>query len=850
MKQFQTNFPYYTNKSTEDVLKELETDSATGLNPTQVAQRRAVYGYNSLSSREKSIFWRLLHQFTSPFIYLLLGAALLYFFFENKSEAIVIICIVLFNGLIGFYQEYKADKAVKFLKKYLLSYARVLRTGQEIKILQNELVPGDIVLLYPGDSIPADVRLIEAENLTIDESLVTGESMPLHKTNKTLEPVQEIFKAENIGFAGTIIATGKAKGVVFAIGDTSSLGKVATLTANAEHISSFEKIIAQFSSLIVRMMAISIGVIFVVNLLVKRGNVNILELVLFAAALAVSVVPEALPIVTTYALSRGALHLARQKTVVKRLSAIEELGSIEILCCDKTGTLTENAMKVKAIYGKDDRAVVLSAALAGTFTGKNAAALRGFDKALFNTLTNEEKKKIINAERIFEFPFDSYRRSNATLIKQDDQEKLIMYGSVDVVMARCQSLSQPEQEKILQWVQGEGYKGYRLIAVAQKIVAHVSKQSYEGLDQTNDFEFVGALAFEDPLKKTAQAALAKAEQYGIQCKILSGDAPEVCAAIALQVGLIKQKEDVITGAQFSEKSEQEQREIVRKHHVFSRVSPEQKYQIIKLLQEENEVGYLGDGINDAPALKQAGVALAVYDAADIAREAADIILLEKSLMVIINGIVEGRKIFVNTFKFLRTNLSTNFGNFYALAIISLFIDKLPMLPAQILLVNILSDFPLLSLATDNVKTDQLKHPVHHDVKSMFVLATILGVISTIFDFIFFGLFFRMPIGILRTGWFVESILTELAFIFSIRSSKAFFKGGMPGLLLICLAIGSAVASIIIPQTEFGKVFFQFVPLSVSSFMLIIFLVTLYFITTDIVKVLYFRFMHNQKKRKV
>ncbi len=841
MKQFETNFSYYTTLGTEAVLIDLDTSREKGLSAHQVAERQHIWGKNAIVAEETPLYVKILRQFKSPFIYILFIVALISFLIEDHLEGVVVLVIVFINACIGFYQEYKADYAVSLLKRYLISYATVIRGGKEQEIMQEDLVPGDMVVLYPGDKIPADVRIIDSYNVTVDESMLTGESVPVAKQTDPMQSAAgQPFQADNIGFAGTTIMRGKALAVVFATGKHSALGVIAQLTATTtERVSSFAKIIKKFSTVIVYVMVISILIIFVVNVILKHGKTDILELLLFAAALGVSVIPEALPIVTTFALSQGALNLARQKTVVKRLSAIEDLGNIEILCTDKTGTLTENRMTVQEIFGSDQREVLFTMSLAGMIDVHNVEILKGFDKAIYTALTPQERAKIGENKKIIEFPFDPVRRLESILIKTPQVHMILMRGAVEFLIQMCEQ--SPTAEELKKWARDQGIAGRRVLGVAYKKVAAPQGQHFKLDEQEHDLQLLGAVAFEDPLKDTAIPAIKKADRFGIQCKIISGDAAEVCGAVAHQVGLIKDPSQVITGAELEKQSELEQHKLVEKYHVFARVSPDQKCRIIHLLQRDKEVGYMGDGINDAPALKAAGVALAVQDAVDIAREAADIILLERSLLVIVNGIIEGRKIFNNTLKYLRATMSDNFGNFYAIAIASLFIDYLPILPMQILLVNLLTDAPLVAIATDNVSTEKLERAGQQfDVRNILILTLILGVVTMFFDLVLFALLKNEKPEILQSGWFIGAVFTQLFFVFSIRTTKTFYKGSRPSALLTGLTIAVGIITFIIPYTSIGQNVFLLTPVHGKFLAWIFGLVTIYFFVCDAIKSFYFK----------
>ncbi|HZW61010.1 MAG TPA: HAD-IC family P-type ATPase [Candidatus Babeliales bacterium] len=852
MKMFPTGFSFFTDKNVEQIVSILETSLSTGLSNEQVAQRRNSYGYNQIASKRMELWQILWRQCQSPFMYLLIIVALISFFLENHLEGIVVVAILLLNILLGFYQEYRAEKTAELLKRYLASRTKVLRNGQEMEVATKELLPGDIVMIYPGDILPADLRFINAQHLVIDESMLTGESVPVDKTSDSLqEAATEIFKACNIGFVGTTVLSGKGIGVVYATGKESSLGRISAIAQETVRSSSLSKIIGRFSTFILYMVVVSLFVIVTFHLVVKdRNQIDIIELIMFATALAISVIPEALPLVMTFALSQGALRLAHQKTVVKRLSAIEDLGNIEILCTDKTGTLTENLLSVGNIFGKEPRMVALYAMLVGKMPHKHHAIGKGFDIALYEYLTPQEHQQIEQYERLGEIPFDPIRLSNLVLVKKDQERLIIIRGAAEVVINKCSDINPEEKEQLNQWILSEGKKGNRALAIAYK---KITDAQYD-LSQENEqnAHFLGLISFQDPIKKTASKAIEKAKSLGLTLKILSGDSKDVCAAVAYQLGLISDYSMVMTGAEFAPKSEHEKLEIVKNYDVFARVSPENKYEIVKLLGQHHDVGYLGDGINDVLALKEANVGLAVDDAVDIAREAADIILLKKSLMVIVDGIEEGRRVFANTLKYLRITLSASFGNFYSIGIASLIVDFLPLLPIQILTVNLLSDFPMIGIATDSVELDELKRPEKYDIKSMLLLTMVLGLVCTIFDFIYFGTFFHMPANVIQTGWFVESILTELFFIFSIRTMKPFYKGGWPSLYLFIMTIIIGIITVILPFSSLGDHLFSLVPLQLSFVLRILAIVLGYFCMSEIIKLVYYRICmkNNGKKQAV
>lgn len=837
------NFALYTTKTSQEIFDEFKV-TEKGLEKQEVAERQKKYGLNEITTKEIRWWQIFLRQLKSPFIYLLFAASLLSFFLKEEVNAFLILIFIAINTTLGFYQEWHAEKSLKLLKEHIVSRAKVRREGKEIIIHGHELVPGDFVFLEAGDLIPADIRFIEQNNLTVDEQILTGESIPVAKIENPLQKqTKEIYQAQNIGFSGTTVISGKGSGIVIATGHNTAFGQIAHLTTETFRESTFAKNIAKFSKFTLRLILITLVFVFLANIFIKKEPKPI-ELLIFSIALAVSVIPEALPVVTTVSLSRGAVRLAKNKVVVKRLSSVEDLGSIEILCTDKTGTLTENKLSVDKIFEKEKNICLFYAALACHFLNqKKPEPTDAFDIALWQKLSPTQKTQTLKYDRIAEIPFDPLRRRNSVLVQKNGQYELIVRGAPEVIFD-ASNVAKEEKEKFNEWIVREGKMGRRVLAVAKKKFKKTSH--YSEKDEKN-LTFLGIISFVDPIKKTTKQTIKNAHDLKLKIKILTGDSKEVAGAVAYEVGLVDSPKKVITGEEFFALTSEKQLETVENYSVFARVSPEQKYKIIEILQKKHEVGFLGEGINDAPALKIANVALAVSGAADIAREASDVILLKKSLEVIVEGVKMGREIFANTLKYIKITLSANFGNFYAIAIASLLIDFLPMLPVQILLVNLLSDFPMIAIATDKVDKLELKRPRVYNVRDIVLVATILGLVSTVFDFIFFGLFYRISPGVLQTNWFIGSILTELVLIFSLRSALPFFKAAKPSPTLFGLSATAFIATLLLPLTEIGQKIFFFVKPQTSHLVLILVVVTCYFIVTESVKLFYHRVLnHNQK----
>lgn len=805
----------------ERIFQEFGT-SPEGLTHAESQLRLTKFGINQIKAESVSAFQILLRQLKSPFIYLLGASVILTLVLGETLDAFMISLFILINTTIGFFQEHRSEKSLHLLRKFISQHARVKRQGEITVINKTDLVPGDILFLETGDIVPADTRLIQNQNLTLDESTLTGEPYSTEKNIQPQEKVSNIYSAKNICFTGTTVTHGKAEGVVFATGQNTQFGQISKLTVTSERVGVFEKEIKKISQFILKVVLFTLFLVVVGNLIIKDGRVNPLELITFAIALAVSVVPEALPVVITFSLSKGALKLAQSKVVVRRLTAIEDLGSIEVLCTDKTGTLTENKLTVDEIKSPNPQKTIIYAALASS--PQLSSVKSDFDFAIHAALKDSDKRELSHYLVIEQVPFDPQTRRNETKIEIDHQEKTIIRGAPEDILKQA-SLSQKQKESYEKWIIKKGLGGFRSLAIAIKTNKETS--------------LLGLISFADPLKPTAQAAVNDAHTLGVKIKILTGDGKEVAGTVASQIGIIKNQKDVITGDELEELPPDKQHQAVESYSVFARVTPQQKYRIIQLLQEKHEVGFLGEGLNDAPALKIANVAMVVDGAADIARESSDIILLRKSLRVIVDGIKEGRSVFANTTKYIKATLASNFGNFYAVATASFLIDFLPMLPVQILLVNLLSDFPMISVATDNVDQREIAKPERYKIRDIALIAIVLGLVSTLFDFVFFALFHSNP-KTLQTHWFIGSILTELIFIFSIRSRFFFLRSKPPSTILIGLTFVAALTTLIVPQTKFGHEIFKFASVSPASIALILAIVFIYFITTEAVKLIFYK----------
>lgn len=837
---------HLTQQSINEIFASFAT-SPNGLDAEEARRRLQTYGENTV--RGTSTTWMQIfgRQFKSPFVYLLLFAALVSILLGERTDAAFILLFIAINTVIGFYQEYHSERTLRLLQTFVVPKCHVKRKGKIEVVESSTVVPGDLLALEPGDLLVADVRFVNVTDVLVDESVLTGESVPVRKSSDAMRtPVSELFEAANLGFSGTTVVSGKAEGIVVATGKETAFGGIAKLATETKRTSGFASGIGRFSSFILRLVVITLVLMFFANIIIKGRNANIGELLIFSIALAVSAIPEALPVVTTFSLSRGALRLAKHKVVVKRLSSIEDLGSIEVLCTDKTGTLTENKLTVAETYGMEpDRTLFLAALASPDATGRRDSN-NAFDLAVWNALPSDQQREAQQHRQVAELPFDPERRRNAMLSSASDGTlTLIVRGAPETILPLCIGLEIRAKTDLEKWVAEQGAQGRRVLAIATRVYAGGTLHE----DDERDLRFSGIIAFADPIKKSAYEAVGKAKRLGVRIKILTGDGPEVAGAVAKTIGLLDSVADVMTGAELEQRPALEQLEAVQRAAVFARVSPEQKYRIIQLLEQRYQVGFLGEGINDAPALKMANVALVVESASGIAREASDIMLLQKGLDVIIDGIKEGREVFANTTKYIKSTLASNFGNFYTIAVVSLFIDFLPMLPIQILLVNLLSDFPMIAVATDTVDADELQRPKSYDIRNIVFIASLLGLVSTVFDFLFLGVFFHSQPAVLQTMWFLESILTELVFLFSIRTKGAFWKAQRPSSPILWLTALAAMTTIVLPFTHLGQREFHFVQPAAWAMAALFTIIILYFASSELVKLLIHRYEQREQKHR-
>lgn len=771
----------------------------TGLSAAEAGKRLAQYGPNDPSPpRQRSTIIALVLLFLNPLAMVLLVAAVFAAFVGQTVDATIIVLVVLLGNAINFWQTYRSQRAIKRLRETVTSTASVLRDGNWKEIPRREVVPGDLVQVFAGDLVPADAKLLKSKDLYVQEAALTGESLPVEKETDLDQSVTDRPDAQHMVFLGTSVVSGSALAEVIATGPSTVFGDIAARLAVRPEENEFERGLRKFGILIMRVVFFL--VLFLITLSIALHH-DPLESLLFAVALAVGLTPEFLPMITSVTLARGAVQMARQKVIVKRLPAIQNLGSIDVLCSDKTGTLTGGVMKLDqsldALGGKSVHTLLL-----GYLNSKFETGIRN----PLNLATLEAGCS--GAEgytKCDEIPFDFERRCVSIVVRRDTETVLITKGAPESVILHCSAYESAGQTINLADDQGTeclrafhelSSRGYRVLAVAYR---HTEGQDTYSKDDESGLILAGYLAFADPPRADAARTVAALRQDGVQLKIVTGDNELVTRHICEQVGI--DPSGVVLGSEIERMTEGALQHVVEEATVFARVAPAQKNRIILALKHRSHVvGYMGDGINDAPSLHAADVGISVDGAADVARDAADIILLEPGLAVLHTGILEGRKASGNVLKYLLMGTSSNFGNMLSMAGASLFLPFLPMLPTQILLNNFLYDLAQITIPTDTVDPGYLRKPQRWNISLIRSFMILIGPISSIYDFLtFFVLlrYFHASQAEFRTGWFVESLATQTLVLFVIRTLGNPLKN-RPSAALTATVLTVVVAGLLIP----------------------------------------------------
>ena len=812
-----------------DIFAALKT-SDRGLSPAEAARRLREYGPNEFAGRKKlQPFYIFFSKFKNPLLLLLVVAAIVSGFLGSFIEAIVILIIVFGSALIDFINTYKSAKAAEELQEKVNITAAIMRGGKLEERNMREVVPGDVFALEAGDLVPADGVLIEAKDLFLNESVLTGESIPAEKEIDKKPDVRAIY-------LGTSVVSGKALAVAVTTGARTKIGNIAGQLKKPDTPTEFEKNLKDFSVFIFKTTLFLVLAVILLNIFVIHRDP--LEIFLFAVAIAVGLTPELLPLIVTSNLAKGALKMSENGVIVKKLAAIHNFGSVDVLCTDKTGTLTEDRivlMKCLDAQGKESSETFFW----GYLSSKNMTGIRGIlDRAI------EDYKKIDARgwEKVDEVPFDAERRLESVVVKNTlktgamaGDTMLVAKGAPEEIIkiADQKKMTPAMRKRILAEYERLSSEGFRVLAVGIKKVP--VKKAYDKIDE-KELSFVGFLAFLDPPKKSVKATLQKMERANVAIKIITGDNLLVTKHIAEEIGL--PIVGALTGDEIARLDEHQLRARVEKANVFTRVSPEQKEAIIRVLRVNGHVvAYMGDGVNDVLSMKEADVGISVQNAVDIAKETADIILLRKGLGEIIEGILEGRRTFANTFKYLMMALSSNFGNMFSMPIASIFLPFLPMTAPQILLNNFLYDSSQLAIPFDNVDEDFLARPKRFDISFMKKFMIIFGPLSSCFDLITFAVLLWV-LGVtgatFQTGWFLESIATQTLVVLVVRSRGIVTKTSPPSRILIFATFGAVIAGWLITYSFIGP-FFSFAKFSPLGLIFIALIVATYLITVQFAK---------------
>lgn len=829
----------YWSANPEQLVTELHS-AWNGLSRDDAERRLEQYGPNSIAAASQtSALWLLLSQVKSPLVLILVFAAIISVIAGEWPDAVIVLAVVLGSTTLGFVQEYRASNAIEKLRLKVLITSHVVRDGQSSVVLSQQVVPGDVILLSAGSLIPADGVVLEANDLFVNQAVLTGEVFPVEKRPGKVEANASLMERVNCVFMGTSVRSGTARVLVVQTAKATVFGQIAERLTLRPPETEFERGVQRFGYLLTRVMLVMVVVVLAVNILRAKPA---LDSLLFALALAVGLTPELLPAIISITLAHGAQRMANRGVIVRRLNAIENFGSMDVLCTDKTGTLTEGVVILKEALdpqGQPSAAVLRSAYL----NAHHQAGLSNpLDEAI-NTVGQQAGVDIRAEQKVDEIPYDFIRKRLSVIVTdQQDARTLITKGALENVLQTCNSVQESHaacplddarrmdiNERYRQW----SSQGFRVLGVATKPI-DARTESY-ARDDESALQFVGFLLFFDPPKVDVEKTILDLGERGVQLKIITGDnrlvARHVAEAVNLPAG------GLLTGNDLNGMGDEALWHAAQRTAIFAEVDPNQKERIILALQKTGHVvGYLGDGINDAPALHAADVGISVNTAVDVAKDAADLVLLEHDLDILHDGVEEGRRTFANTQKYILTTISANFGNMFSMAAASSFLPFLPLLASQILLNNFLSDIPGTTIAGDNVDREWVAKPRRWDNKFISRYMVIFGLVSSVFDFLTFGVLlylFSATEEEFRTGWFIESLLTELVIALVVRTRRLFFRS-RPGTLLLASTIVVIGVTLVLPYLPINSLF-GFVPLPAPLMLMLIGLTVLYVVVAELTK---------------
>ena len=830
----------YWNMTPEEALKQYRSSPA-GLASDDAAQRLSTYGENTIhANKSASPLLLFLGQFKSPIILIMFVATAISAATGDWLDSLIIFAIVLGSALLSFLQEYSASNAITKLRSRIQMQCTALRDGTAKQVPSTQLVPGDIVKLSAGSIVPADGIVLDYEDFLVDQSVLTGEAMAVEKQSGSVAADTELSRRNNCVYMGTVVHTGSATILVTLTGGKTEFGSISAQITARQPETEFERGIRRFGYLLTAMMLILTVFVFVVNVLFHKP---VIDSLLFSVALAVGITPQLLPAIINITLSRGSRIMAAAGVIVRRLTAIENFGSMDTLCTDKTGTLTEGAVRLDTAADLDGTAsdAVFRAAYL------NAGMQTGLVNSLDEAILSFQKLDVSAVTKRGEISYDFYRKRLSIVVEDGGPYELITKGALKPVLSCCARaeikgveipLNDAVLAQILQRFSDWSNQGFRVLGLAKKTVEVKDPKAYAVSDES-DMTFIGFLLFFDPPKADAAETIENLKQLGVQLRIITGDNALVAKHTACSVGLCV--DNVLTGAELLKLDKAAAQQAIESAYLYAEMDPGQKEQIILALKEgKHVVGYMGDGINDAPALHAADVSISVNTAVDVAKEAADFVLLEKSLSVLKRGIELGRAAFTNTLKYIYITTSANFGNMFSMAGASLFMSFLPLLPKQILLINFMTDFPAMTIASDAVDSENVAAPRRWDIKRLRNFMLVFGFISSAFDYITFGvllLWFKAGEPLFQSGWFVLSILTELMLLLVMRTQKPFFMS-KPAPALLYSTLGVAALTLLLPYLPLASI------LNISAIPPLILITLLgvamlYIIVTEIAKHFFF-----------
>lgn len=855
--------------------------SALGLVDDQVEENRDAYGENVITKgQEDSMIKKIYESIINPFTVILLVIALVSFITnvwlakpgeQDPTTSIIIVTLVLISGGIRFIQELRSDKAASNLSRMIVNTATVLRDGSEQEIPIDEIVVGDVIKLSAGDMIPADVVLIDSRDFFVQQSGLTGESDAVEKVclrKADSQNLDSLLESESLAFMGTNVISGRATALVLVVGDETMMGAIEQTINTYDEPTSFEREMNTISWLLIRLMLVMVPIVFVINGLTDG---DWLEAGVFALSVGVGLTPEMLPMIITASLAKGSIIMAKEKVVIKKLNAIQDLGAIDILCTDKTGTLTQDEIVLEYpldIHGELDLSVLRRAYLNSYFqTGlKNL-----MDRAIINRTQKEAKKHEIVRDldqtfhKIDELPFDFERRRMSVIVKDEDGVvSMVTKGALEEMLSvstyveykgDIKRLTDEVRQEVLAEVAQLNEQGLRVLGVSYK--TDLDENDIFSVEDERDMILTGYLAFLDPPKPSAAPAIKALAEYGVTTKILTGDNEKVTQAVCEKVGL--DVERILLGSEIDSMTDQELAQVVETTTVFAKLSPDQKARIILCLKNNgHKVGYMGDGINDAPSMKVSDVGISVDTAVDIAKETADVILLDKDLMVLEKGLVEGRKVYANMTKYIKMTVSSNFGNIFSLLFASIFLPFLPMAPVHLIVLNLIYDLSCIALPFDNVDKEFLKKPRIWEANSIMRFMAWIGPISSVFDIITYMLLYFLVVPMIlghgynhgaadaaafimvfQTGWFIESMWSQTMVIHMLRSPKLPFIQSRPAFSVVVTTLAAAFFVTSLPYSPLASIL-KLSQLNGLYFVLLFAIIVLYMLSVTVVKRIYIK----------